>query len=140
MTEESPLWRYHTSGCIDNDLVPDFYASAKIVINHYREHAGAESMNPRTLELAACETFQLSTYRQEIGEVFGASVPIYRTPGELEKLIRSYLADSSSRRRLAGLSRERARAYTFDARARELMTKTAAHYESAKQLRYAKEA
>ena len=135
MTEESPLWRYHTSGCIDNDLVPDFYAATKIAINHHRDpkHAGAESMNPRTLELAACETFQLSNYRREIGEVFGSSVPIYNTPQELEALIRRYLADESARQNLAGLSREHARPFTFGARARELMGAATVHYEPAKQ-------
>ena len=133
MTDDSPLARYHTSGCIDNDLVPDFYASAKIVINHHREHATAESMNPRTLELAACEAFQLSNYRREVEEVFRGAVPMYNTPNELDIMIRRYLADDGARACLAAESRAQARLLTFEVQARELVTKIATHNESPKQ-------
>ena len=122
MTEESPLYPWFTDGCIDNNLAPDFYASAKIVINHHREDAFAESMNPRTLELAACETFQLSNHRQEVEEVFQDTVPIYNTPSELGDMIRRYLADDGLRADLASLSRALWRPLTFDKRALELMT------------------
>lgn len=122
MTDDSPLARYHTDGCIDNDLVPDFYASAKIVINHHRADQIAESMNPRTLELAACETFQLSNHRQEVEEVFRGTVPIYNSPSELGDMVRRYLADDSLRADLASRSRALCRLLTFDKRAHELVT------------------
>lgn len=122
MTDASPLRPHFTDGCIDNNLAPDFYASAKIVINHHRVDATAESMNPRTLELAACEAFQLSNYRQEVEEVFQGTIPIYNTPSELGDMIRRYLADDDERADLAKRSRDLCRPFTFDKRALELMT------------------
>jgi spore maturation protein CgeB len=61
----------------------------------------AESLNPRAYELAACGAFHLSTYRQEVEEVFGDLVPTFTTPLEAEALIRTWLVDPAGRAEIA---------------------------------------
>jgi spore maturation protein CgeB len=96
---------------IDNATTAALYRRAKIGLNLYRTSIGwgrqapkithAESLNPRSYELAACGAFHLSTYRQEVAEVFGDLVPTFTTPFEAESLIRSWLADPEGRARVA---------------------------------------
>jgi len=98
-------------GPISNDQATLLYRRAKIGLNLYRTSQGwgpdaaqiahAESINPRAYELAACGTFFLSDYRSESAEVFGDSVPMFRSPIEAAALIRRWLADDAGRARLA---------------------------------------
>jgi hypothetical protein len=98
-------------GPIDNTQAVLLYRRAKIGLNLYRTSQGwgtnapaiahAESINPRAYELAALGTFFLSDYRSESAEVFGDSVPMFRTPIEAAALIRTWLADDAGRARLA---------------------------------------
>ncbi len=100
-----------THGPIDNSRAVLLYRRAKIGLNLYRTSQGwgrnapaiahAESVNPRAYELAACGTFFLSDYRLESAEVFGDTVPMFRTPIEAAALIRSWLADEAGRTRMA---------------------------------------
>lgn len=98
-------------GPIDNERAVLLYRRAKIGLNLYRTSQGwgvntpsiahAESINPRAYELAACGTFFLSDYRSESAEVFGDTVPMFRSPIEAAALIRRWLADEAGRARLA---------------------------------------
>lgn len=98
-------------GPIDNERAVLLYRRAKIGLNLYRTSKGwgpnapaitsAESINPRAYELAACGTFFLSDYRLESAEVFGDTVPMFRTPIEAAALIRRWLADDAGRARVA---------------------------------------
>jgi hypothetical protein len=95
----------------DNATTAALYRRAKIGLNLYRTSMGwgkhaptiehAESLNPRAYELAACGAFHLSTYRQEVAEVFGDLVPTFTTPSEAAALVRSWLADPAGRARVA---------------------------------------
>jgi len=95
----------------DNAVTAALYRRAKIGLNLYRTSIGwgtkapkithAESLNPRAYELAACGAFHLSTYRQEVPEVFGDLVPTFTTAPEAESLIRFWLADPAGRARVA---------------------------------------
>lgn len=133
------LRKYVAGDVVDNRYAAALYRKAKIGLNLYRESMGwgrgvprithAESMNPRTLELAACGCFQISSYRQEIGEVLGASVPTFHNndPTALNGLIRGYLGLLSRtpiddvRRNLAAQALERVQGHTFEARARAIV-------------------
>jgi len=98
-------------GPIDNERAVLLYRRAKIGLNLYRTSQGwgphapsithAESLNPRAYELAACGTFFLSDHRQESTEVFGETVPMFRSPVEAAALIRRWLADEAGRARMA---------------------------------------
>jgi spore maturation protein CgeB len=92
---------------VENTMAAALYRRAKIGLNLYRTSKGwgknpsrishAESMNPRAYELAACGVFSLSTYRQEVSEVFGELVPTFTTSFEASSLIRRWLMDDDGR-------------------------------------------
>lgn len=98
------------SGPIDNTRAAALYRRAKVGLNLYRtsmgwgRHApdisGADSLNPRAYELAACGAFSLSTYRAEVAEVFGELVPTFNTVAEASALIRRWVADDDARARV----------------------------------------
>jgi len=75
-------------GITDNAKAVALYRRATIGLNLYRTKEGrkwppappqnihAESLSPRSYELAACGVFQISNYRKEVAEKFGDAVPI----------------------------------------------------------------
>ena len=120
---------------VDNQTAHDIYASAKIVINHHRtiryygheEHitsGEAESLNPRTYELAAAGVFQVcDDSRPELDEVFGSSIPTYRQGDsqDLERVLRYWLARPEERRYLAAEAQRRAIGHDCATRARFIL-------------------
>jgi spore maturation protein CgeB len=87
------------------------YSGAKIVINMHREPddgtfnsnslgVGAVSPNPRTFEIAACATLQLTDVRGELAAYFvpGREIETYASPEELAAKIHHYLAHEDERR------------------------------------------
>lgn len=122
LTDKSPIYNMVWPVCIDNLKVPALYSAAKICLNFHRFADGAQSLNPRAFEIAACGTFQLSDYRMELREVFDFSVPTFSGPEELGELVRYYLAHDVDRRHLAAKSKEAVSDCTFDSRAADAMT------------------
>lgn len=120
---------------VTNAEAHDIYASARVVINHHRtvryygesEHIAsgeAESLNPRTYELAAAGVFQVcDDSRPELAEVFGDSIPTYRQGDsrDLERVIRYYLDRPEERRRLAEAARARVQGHDCASRARYIV-------------------
>lgn len=123
--EPSPLVPYTRASMVDNAFTARIYRGLAIGINIHRterwnnnadiviDPGEAYSMGPRGVELAACGTFQLSDFRQEIVDVFGDSVPLHDSPEELGRLIRKYLNDPAERERLARLQHEAIKGRTF---------------------------
>jgi len=123
--EPSVLAPYTRASMIDNAFTARIYRGAAIGINLHRTErwnnnadividAGeAYSMGPRGVELAACGTFQISDFRQEIVDVFGDTVPLHDSPESLGRLIRKYLADPSLRESLARQQHEAIKGRTF---------------------------
>jgi spore maturation protein CgeB len=126
-----PLRQYIRGKTVSNAQASALYRRAKIGLNLYRTSKGfswdaprvtdAESLNPRALELAACGVFQTSDWRAEVEEVFGAAVPTFRQPTELELLIRTWLAKAEQRPIFAEMARRCARPHTFDERAEQVV-------------------
>jgi spore maturation protein CgeB len=131
ITDASPLKKVYEEGCLANADLPRAYAACKIALNPYRQCDGAESMNPRAYELAACGVFQLSDYRAEANELFGASVPTYSSPQELERLIRYYLANPAERQAKADAARALVQGQTFDRRVADIISKVTARQAAA---------
>ncbi len=117
VTDKSPIHKFIWPVCVDNTQVPAMYSGAKIGINLHRSADGAESLNPRLYEGAACGMFQLSDWRPELDEVFDGSIPTFTSAERLEAQIRYYLTHDPERRALAAAAREAASACTFDQRA-----------------------
>lgn len=124
-TYESPIKKYVLPKMVENSFTARLYRGSAIGINMHRlerwannaeqliDEGDAYSMGPRGVELAACGTFQLSDFRQEIVDVFGDSVPLHRSPDELGRLIRKYLDDPSLRESLARQQHEAIKERTF---------------------------
>jgi spore maturation protein CgeB len=108
----SPLKKFLRSDedMIENKLAAALYRKAKIGLNLYRTSkgfgsgvpriSGAESMNPRAYELAACGCFHMSDYRKEVDELFGDYVPMFRNASELSALIHWWVDHNEERRQI----------------------------------------
>ena len=116
-----PLKMYHEDHCLPNTQVPRFASSAKINVNIFRQSTTAESLGPRTYELAAIGAFQISDPRPELIEIFGETIPTFRNASELEGLIRYFLAHDDERQQLAARARQLVQRETFSRRAEDLI-------------------
>jgi spore maturation protein CgeB len=121
MTDASPIAKYYLPGCVANRELPAAYAAAKIAINPYRQGEGAESLNPRAYELAACGVFQISDARAESADIFRDAIPTYRDAADLARIIRFYLAHPKLRQECAARALAAVKVHTFDQRVVDLM-------------------
>lgn len=115
---------------VDNAYAAALYRRARVGINLFRSSvghgkgtpkvAGAESLSPRLLELAACGAFTVSEWRPEVGEVFGGSVPTFRDAAGLQSLLGYWLSPEGDAKRAAWARSlpGRVAGRTFDAMAR----------------------
>jgi len=128
----SPLHRHYQRRLLPNDEAARWYSGARIALNLHRTDTGwgsggtqitdAYSVNPRAYEIAACGTFQLcDNSRPELADLFGCSVPTFRTPEDLGGLIRWALANDGARAELAAAARKRVAGQTFTARTKALI-------------------
>ena len=122
----SRLRQYVRGKITPNEKTVALYRRAKIGVNLHRLSMGwgskapritaAESINPRCYELAATGCFFVSDWRMELEEVFAGAVPTFKTPGEMERVIRQYLADDEGRRQRAAALPGLVAHQTFDER------------------------
>lgn len=126
-----------TGGMSNTELVK-YYNATKIALNMHRTTVGcfderirhiedgtAWSIGPRAYEIAGCGAFQIcDASRGELQEVFGNTVPTFRDGEEMERLMRTYLADEVARLELAQEQRERVKPCSFLARARDILVPT----------------
>lgn len=126
----SKLRQHIRASIVSNEYASALYRRAKIGLNLYRQSVTygrnaprittAESVNPRAFELAACGVFTLSEPRAEGHEAFGGLVPTFRTPGELEALVRAWLPDEDGRAAVAAQLPGRIAQSTFRHRAEQI--------------------
>ncbi len=109
------LFKYLRGEVLENENVSALYRDSAANISIHRvtrdgvrdiDDGEAYSAGPRTWELAACGAFQVSDYRQEIADIFGDAVPFYKTPKELEALLRRAVADPGWRQEQADNQRQ----------------------------------
>ncbi|MBE6462329.1 MAG: glycosyltransferase family 1 protein [Alphaproteobacteria bacterium] len=77
---------------LDNRILRKYYSSAKIVLNDTRE--GMKNLgfiSNRIFDASACGSLVISDYMKEIEDIYGDSVPMWKTKEELIKLVRYYL-------------------------------------------------
>ena len=93
---------------IDNRILRKYYSSAKIVLNDTRE--GMKKFGfiiNRIFDATACETLVISDYMPEIEEVYGDSVPMWKSEEELVALVKYYLAPEHEEERKEKAKRAR---------------------------------
>lgn len=131
LPDDSPLHRYLCGGVVSNATAAELYRRAKIGLNLYRQLegwgapgarrvGGAESLNPRAYELAACGCFQISDERAEIAERF-SGISTFQTAEQLGGLVREFLADDYTRQVCAQSSVRDVAGHTFADRATHLI-------------------
>jgi hypothetical protein len=118
------LRQYVQGGVVANEAVASLYAKAKIGLNlhrtsmdydrHPKHILGAESVNPRVLELAACGRFVATDWRAEVEEIFGDLLPTFRNSSELQEIVGQYLQDDVLREEVAKRLPDVVRGRTFD--------------------------
>lgn len=83
----------------------------------------ADFVNPRTFELAACGSFQLSDERSLFPDLFtDQEVVRFRRVEDVPALIRTWLTDSDGRRAIADAARRRVlRHHTYEHRMKDLL-------------------
>lgn len=130
--ELSPFIR---SGFIPPEETANYYSGAKLVINIHRPWEGgldnrntfqlpSRSINPRTYEISACGTMQLTDIREDLGSYYrpGHDLETFASADELKRKIEYYLKHEHERRKFAlrGLQTT-LRRHTFTARLPELL-------------------
>jgi spore maturation protein CgeB len=111
----------------DYERLNELYASSKIVLNDHHDDMRREGfINPRILDVLASGGFVVSDGVRGMEELFGNSVAVYHTPGELREIIEYYLRNDLERETLAGKGRAIASRYNF----REAGLKIIGHIES----------
>ena len=134
----STHWEHCWKGAtIDNVDAAKLYRRATIGLNLFRTKGGrkwqqrpiditAESLSPRSYELAACGVFQLSNHRAEVAEKFGDAVPVIYQDHTSQALldadratIRTWLLQTraTTRKALAEVTRQAVQGDSWTARA-----------------------
>ncbi len=91
----------------DNQILRKYYSSAKIVLNDTREGMKQFGfISNRIFDVSACGTLVISDYMPEIEQIYGDSVPMYRTEDELYHLVKYYLTHDEERIEKAQKARE----------------------------------
>lgn len=132
MGSRSRLRPFVYGGITDNRYTAALYRNARVGLNIYRQSVGqsknatrikgAESLNPRALELAAIGAPHISDWRPEVGEVFGDLVPTFDpdTPGDMARALVDLMDDPDHRERMRRELPERVRGWTFEARVNQM--------------------
>ncbi|MGF7047130.1 spore maturation protein CgeB [Paenibacillus sp. DS2015] len=112
------------------------YNASKIVINLHRSHEddtvnknsnniAAASPNPRTFEISACGTLQLSDERDDLARFYepGKEIVTYSSPQDLLEKIEFYLTHEKERQEIALAALERTyRDHSYSIRVNELLS------------------
>jgi len=107
---------------LDNRILRKYYSSAKIVLNDTRDGMKKYGfISNRIFDATACGTLVISDYMKEIEDVFGDSVPMWKTKEELVNLVKYYLDPQNEKERIEKANR--AREITLNNFTSEIMAK-----------------
>ncbi len=100
--ENTPVSEYVVRTYLDREETMRAYRRAKIVLNdHWNDMRENGVVSNRIFDVLAAGGFVISDDLPEIGELFGETVPTYRSREELLALIDYYLSHEAERRHLA---------------------------------------
>ncbi len=104
ITIYGPYWPngWAKSPYIDNSILRKYYSSAKIVLNSQLEETKDFGVIVnRIFDVTACGTMVVSEWVDEIKEVYGDCVPMYKTEKEFVDIINYYLTHDEEREKKA---------------------------------------
>lgn len=117
-----PSFGAHVRGFFPYSEMPNVYASTRIVVddaNHVTKNWG--SVNSRVFDALAAGALVITNGEAGAAEVFDGKLPTYRSPEELQSLLRRYLGAEAERRELVARLRQRVLSdHTYRHRARTL--------------------
>ncbi|MFU1793555.1 glycosyltransferase [Paenibacillus azoreducens] len=128
--------RIEVNKWMEPEQTAEAYSASKIVINLHRSHEDdsfnnnttkipAASPNPRTFEISACGTLQLSDNRSDLAKFYtpGREIETYSSPAELIDKIEYYLTHEKERRDIALGALERTlREHTYGHRLNQMLS------------------
>lgn len=114
MQRQDILGPFIRPGWMDIEETANYYNGAKIVLNIHRpaesgldnenlHQIPAQSINPRTYEISACGTLQMTDIRDDLFRYYqpGHDIETFATPEELQAKLAYYLEHETERLRLA---------------------------------------
>jgi spore maturation protein CgeB len=111
----------------ENSRLNELYSSSRIVLNDHHEDMRREGfINPRVLDALASGGFVVSDSVVGMDELLDGSVPTYRDPEDLRRIIERYLHDEAARAALSGRGRRIALQFSY----RSVCEKIIGHIES----------
>ena len=92
---------------IPNDILNQYYSSAKIVLNDHRpDMKELGFINNRIYDATASGALVISDYMKEIEDIYHECIPMYKTKEELKELLNYYLTHEPKRKELAQCARQ----------------------------------
>ena len=86
---------------LDNRILRKYYSSAKIVLNDTRDGMKEYGfISNRIFDASACGALVISDYVKEIEDIYGDSIPMWKTGEELVELVRYYLDPKNEQERI----------------------------------------
>lgn len=116
------LSKFYDGKCLPNEMAIERSSQAKVCLNPFRESDTAESLNPRSFELAASGIFQLSDMRAELADVFGETAQTFSDALTLENQLRYWLNHDKEREDVAEEMRRMVEHCTFDNRLQDMLS------------------
>ena len=93
---------------VDNKILRQYYSSAKIVLNDTRpDMKKLGFISNRIYDVTASGGFLISDYMKEIEDIYGDSIPMWKSEDELIELVKYYLAPEHEQERLEKAKRAR---------------------------------
>ena len=115
-------WTYHRELNYYDDL-PRFYPATRVNFNCTSQQMKG-AVNQRVFDVPVCGGFLLTDHRRQMEDLFepGREIVCYREPGEIQDLVRHYLARDDARRAVTEAARKRILAeHTYDLRLASLV-------------------
>jgi spore maturation protein CgeB len=122
-------------GWVNPQIVADYYNGAKIVLNTHRPYnlqqnmnrlgIVGKSINNRTFDVAACSSFQLIEYKDDLKKYFveDEEIVAFKNVHELLEKVPFYIQNEKERNRIASKAIDRVlKEHTFESRVNNLMS------------------
>lgn len=114
--------RHYGGAYYDNERLNELYASSLISLNDHHPDMAREGMvSPRLFDILASGGFAISDQNTGIKEIFGDTVPQYRSARHLRELLDRYIGHPDRRRQLMDRGRKIALTHTWRKRAEQIV-------------------